>query len=187
MALAALVSVTESTATWWVQALTPSTQKSALWQVTVDRRKHMPCSLAAWQSTQATTPICSQPTNEGMASHARRTATATESPASISARSSGRPPPTFFTLHHKELFMPRPRTSTLRVECLENREVPATFNVTTTLDLLDPADGKRSLREAITLANKNAGADVIVLPAGVFNITRAGTSENANIMGDFDI
>ena len=46
----------------------------------------------------------------------------------------------------------RARPSTLRLECLEDRSVPATFNVTTTLDVIDPADGKRSLREAITRA-----------------------------------
>ena len=49
--------------------------------------------------------------------------------------------------------MTRTRPSTLRLECLEDRSVPATFNVTTTLDVIDPADGKRSLREAITEAN----------------------------------
>jgi predicted outer membrane repeat protein len=75
----------------------------------------------------------------------------------------------------------------LRVECLEDRSVPATFNVTTTLDVIDPADGKRSLREAITAANTLAGADVINLPAGVYKIALAGPGENANATGDFDV
>jgi CSLREA domain-containing protein len=75
----------------------------------------------------------------------------------------------------------------LRLECLEDRTVPATFNVTTTLDVIDPADGKRSLREAITAANTLAGADVIVLPAGVFKIALDGANENLNATGDFDI
>ena len=53
--------------------------------------------------------------------------------------------------------------------------------------MIDPADGKRSLREAITAANTLAGADVIVLPAGVFKIALAGAGENGNATGDFDI
>jgi CSLREA domain-containing protein len=74
-----------------------------------------------------------------------------------------------------------------RLERLEVRSVPATFNVTTTLDVVDPADGKRSLREAITAANNLAGADVIVLPAGVYKIALTGAGEDANATGDFDI
>ena len=77
--------------------------------------------------------------------------------------------------------------SRLRLERLEDRTTPATFNVTTTLDVIDPADGKRSLREAITAANNLAGADVIVLPAGVFKIALAGAGEDGNVTGDFDI
>ena len=53
--------------------------------------------------------------------------------------------------------------------------------------MVDPADGKRSLREAITAANTLAGADVIVLPAGVFKIALAGAGEDGNATGDFDI
>ena len=52
---------------------------------------------------------------------------------------------------------------------------------------MTPANGKLSLREAITKANTTAGADVIVLPAGVFKITLAGAGEDANVTGDFDI
>src|SRR5262245_30126534 len=83
--------------------------------------------------------------------------------------------------------MSRLRSACLRVEPLEDGAVPATFNVTTTLDVVDLADGKRSLREAITAANKLPGADVVALPPGVFNITRAGASDDANSTGDFDI
>ena len=57
----------------------------------------------------------------------------------------------------------------------------------TTLDDVTPANGKFSLREAITKANANPGADVIVLPAGVFKITQTGAGEDANATGDFDI
>ena len=74
-----------------------------------------------------------------------------------------------------------------RLECLEDRSVPATFNVTTTLDVVDPADGKRSLREAITVANTLAGEDVIVLPTGVYKLALAGAGENGNATGDLDI
>ena len=79
------------------------------------------------------------------------------------------------------------RPSRLGVECLEDRSVPATIFVTTTLDDIVPANGLRSLHEAITSANATPGADVIVLPAGVFRITINGTGEDANATGDFDI
>jgi hypothetical protein len=75
----------------------------------------------------------------------------------------------------------------LRLECLEDRSVPATFTVSTTLDVINPTDGKLSLREAISKANANPGADTIVLPAGVYKITLAGAGEDANATGDFDI
>lgn len=74
-----------------------------------------------------------------------------------------------------------------RVEALEDRVTPATFNVTTTVDVVDAADGKRSLREAITAANNLAGADTIVLPAGVYKIALADSGEDGNQTGDFDI
>jgi hypothetical protein len=79
------------------------------------------------------------------------------------------------------------RWSALRLECLEDRAVPATFNVTTTLDVVDPADGKRSFREAVNAANARVGADVIVLPTGVYQLALAGANENGNATGDFDI
>jgi predicted outer membrane repeat protein len=74
-----------------------------------------------------------------------------------------------------------------RLESLEDRAVPAVFNVTTTLDVIDSADGKRSLREAITAANNLAGTDLIVLPAGVFKISLTAAGEDANATGDFDV
>src|SRR5262245_52263252 len=74
-----------------------------------------------------------------------------------------------------------------RLERLEDRAVPATFNVTTTLDAIDPADGKRSLREAITAANNLAGPDTILLPAGVYKIALGGANEDLNATGDFDV
>jgi predicted outer membrane repeat protein len=86
----------------------------------------------------------------------------------------------------------RPTTPTaprrrLRVECLEDRLVPATFTVTTTLDVVNPADGVLSLREAVTRANARAGGDTLLLPAGVFRIALDGANENLNATGDFDV
>src|SRR5262245_9681032 len=74
-----------------------------------------------------------------------------------------------------------------RLEGLEDRLTPATFNVTTTADLVAPGDGKLSLREAIGLANATDEADRIVLPAGVYAIQRPGALEDDNATGDFDI
>ena len=69
------------------------------------------------------------------------------------------------------------RTPRLQLECLEDRTVPSTFAVNTTLDDFISGNGKFSLREAIARANINQGADVIVVPAGVFKTA----------FGDFDI
>src|SRR5262245_63955287 len=74
-----------------------------------------------------------------------------------------------------------------RLEWLEDRLVPATtFTVNTTLDVVNPGDGKLSLREAISRANTQAGADTIVVPAGVYKMTLAGTGDDDNLRGDYD-
>jgi len=63
----------------------------------------------------------------------------------------------------------------------------ATFTVTTTADVVDAGDGVLSLREAIGGANVSAGADEIVLPAGVHTLTIPGTGGNYdNADGDLD-
>ena len=80
------------------------------------------------------------------------------------------------TTRHRRLFL----------DLLEDRLAPATFAVTTTADVVDPADGKLSLREAVTRANNHAGADTVMLPGGVFKITPGGF-EDGNLNGDFDI
>jgi CSLREA domain-containing protein len=69
---------------------------------------------------------------------------------------------------------------------LEDRLVPATFLVTTTLDVVDAADGKLSLREAISAANANPGADTVIVPAGVYRIALPG-ADDVNAAGDFDV
>src|SRR5690348_2385454 len=90
------------------------------------------------------------------------------------------------------LFPQRPRTRRgtprrrLQFEVLEDRLVPATFTVTTTLDVVDPNDARLSLREAITAANANPGADTIVVPAGVYRLALPG-ADDANAAGDLDI
>lgn len=81
----------------------------------------------------------------------------------------------------------RPRPFRPWLERLEDRLVPATFLVTTRADILNPTDGVLSLREAIDKANATGAPDTIVLFAGVHRITRAGSNEDANQSGDFDI
>src|SRR3954470_7054115 len=73
------------------------------------------------------------------------------------------------------------------IEPLEVRRLLATFTVTTTSDTVNPADGKLSLREAITKANLTAASDTVVLKSGKYAITRAGADEDENDTGDFDI
>src|SRR5689334_6861016 len=75
----------------------------------------------------------------------------------------------------------------------------ATIDVTVAADAV-AADGRCSLREAITAANTDAAvfpdagecpagqfADTIVLPAGTFTLAIAGTGEDANASGDLDV
>src|SRR5262245_8249605 len=79
---------------------------------------------------------------------------------------------------------PRPRPG---LELLEGREVPATLVVTTFADVVNPTDGKLSLREAVNIANATAAPDTIVLQAGVYQIGLAGAREDGNATGDFDL
>ncbi len=75
-------------------------------------------------------------------------------------------------------------------ELLEDRRLLTTYHVTATADVVDPLDGKLSLREAIDLANAHPGPDVIVLKAGphdLYKITIDGAGEDNNQTGDFDI
>jgi predicted outer membrane repeat protein len=74
-----------------------------------------------------------------------------------------------------------------RFEVLEGRAMPSILAVTTTLDVVAFADGKQSLREAISLANDLEGPDTILLPAGVYRIAIDGADENGNATGDFDV
>lgn len=59
--------------------------------------------------------------------------------------------------------------------------------VTTTNDVVDAGDGVLSLREAIHLANVQAGPDQIVLGSGVsYELSIPGIDEDANATGDLD-
>ena len=72
----------------------------------------------------------------------------------------------------------------------------ATFTVDSTLDAVDAAPldgvcatagGACTLRAAVQTANGLAGADQIVLLAGTYTLTIAGTQENAAAEGDLDV
>jgi CSLREA domain-containing protein len=90
--------------------------------------------------------------------------------------------------NHRKTTCPAPHRPAARprLEGLEDRAVPSTFMVNTALDEVTASDGKLSLREAITAANAHAGADTVILPAGVFRITLPGANEDGNATGDFD-
>jgi predicted outer membrane repeat protein len=73
------------------------------------------------------------------------------------------------------------------LEVLEDRAVPATFTVNTTLDVLGHDNGMLSLRQAIMDANAAPGADTIVVPAGTYTLTRAEATEDGGLTGDLEI
>jgi predicted outer membrane repeat protein len=83
-----------------------------------------------------------------------------------------------------------PRAPRLGVELLEDRLVPATFNVNSLADVLNPAAGVVTLRSALQAAN--AGGDAsntinLTLP-GTYAITLAGKpGETDNAAGEFAI
>jgi CSLREA domain-containing protein len=63
-----------------------------------------------------------------------------------------------------------------------------TFEVTKTADTADGScDGDCSLREAIIAANAGSGLDEVVVPAGTFVLSLAGTGEDAAATGDLDV
>jgi predicted outer membrane repeat protein len=73
------------------------------------------------------------------------------------------------------------------LEGLEDRAVPATLTVNTTLDVLGHANGMLSLRQAIIDANAKPNADTVILPAGTYALTIPGTGEYHCLNGDLDI
>src|SRR5439155_17424676 len=76
----------------------------------------------------------------------------------------------------------------LNMEVLEDRLVPAVFNVNSLADILNPPAGVVTLRSAIQAANATPGGNTINLTLpGTYKITLAGAGENHNAKGDFDI
>ena len=76
----------------------------------------------------------------------------------------------------------------LKLESLEDRSVPAVFNVNSLADVLTPPNGVVTLRSAIEAANATPGSNTINLDiAGTYKITQFGGQEDANVTGDFDI
>lgn len=64
----------------------------------------------------------------------------------------------------------------------------STYTVTKTADTNDSVcDADCSLREAIGAANTSSGADTIPIPSGAYTLTLAGSGEDVNATGDFDI
>ncbi len=72
----------------------------------------------------------------------------------------------------------------------------AVIEVNTLVDMADvntadgvcmTSSGQCSLRAAIQHANASAGADVIELPAGVYNFALAGTGDDMALSGDLDV
>src|SRR5262249_22793534 len=72
----------------------------------------------------------------------------------------------------------RPRNVQLRLQCLEDRTVPATFTVTNSADT-----GVGSLRQAIINANALVGADTIVFDKAAF---ASGATINLNNSNDLN-
>ncbi len=76
-----------------------------------------------------------------------------------------------------------------RFEVLEQRALLSTFTVNTTADENSASSipGQLSLREAIILANASPGPNTIIVPAGDYLLTIAGSGETAGQTGDLNI
>ena len=90
----------------------------------------------------------------------------------------------FFRRVHRP---PPPKPMRLKVEALEDRVVPATFNVNSLADVLSPGAGLVTLRSAIQSANTTAGPNSINLTVpGTYGIALLGTAqEHDNAAGEF--
>jgi hypothetical protein len=81
-----------------------------------------------------------------------------------------------------------PRRLHLGLEHLEDRLVPATFNVNNLTDMLNPGNGIMTLRSAIQMANQTPGSNTINLTlAGTYLITLPPTGAHDNAGGAFTI
>jgi parallel beta-helix repeat protein len=80
------------------------------------------------------------------------------------------------------------RRKHMGVENLEDRLAPTVFNVNSLADILKPAAGTVTLRSAIGAANATPGSNTINLTVpGTYKITLAGSGDENNATGDFDI
>ena len=80
----------------------------------------------------------------------------------------------FFRVSHSSRTITKPSTrARLRLELLEERDVPATITVTNPGDAINPLDGV-TLREAITMANVDSAPDTIVFDSSIVSITYTG-------------
>src|SRR6476659_3604646 len=76
--------------------------------------------------------------------------------------------------------------------CILMKAAHMYLSVTTAADLVDPSDGKLSLREAVARANASAGTDTIVFTASIEGTTLVLTqgelvlSHDVTIDGDRD-
>ncbi len=88
---------------------------------------------------------------------------------------------------HLARAVPRKAHSALTVESLEDRLVPAVFNVNSLADLLTPPSGAVTLRSAIQQANQIPGSNTINLTLpGAYKISTLGTvNETDNAAGEF--
>jgi hypothetical protein len=83
---------------------------------------------------------------------------------------------------------PRRRTGRPSVEPLEDRCVPAVFNVNSLADVPSPGPGTVTLRSAIQQANQTPGGNTIDLTVpGTYRITLPGANTGTNASGAFAI
>src|SRR4051794_1751450 len=83
---------------------------------------------------------------------------------------------------------PANRRYRFSLELLEDRIVPAVFNVNSTLDILKPPAGTVTLRSAIQQANNTPGGNIINLTVpGTYRITIPGANTGTNASGAFAI
>jgi len=73
-------------------------------------------------------------------------------------------------------------------DSMEVRAIPRDYTVTKTEDTADGScDADCSLREAIIVANANAGKETIIVPRGVYVLSIPGAEEQEGLTGDLDI
>lgn len=90
------------------------------------------------------------------------------------------------TLAADQRNLPRP-AGAADIGAAERQGTEIQIDVTTFADVVNPADGVTSLREAILQANAAAGPNVIGLQDGTYTLAIAGPGEDAAAAGDLDL